>query len=201
MADAALQRHGAESSSPAHISTETFSTAVRALSRGASAPLLQAPTRHSPAPKPGKHQPFTLQFHLPQAWISSGWPALLLYFSCSPWSPTVQLLHYTKETPQLPWIAYTLHKKGKGWGRIILQLQYWKDMEINRLAQGYTCSLWQRQELNQNPPSPMLVPLLQAFPLCPWRSIFTFQGQSRENGNGALLPPCSRSRKLELQHS
>lgn len=36
----------------------------------------------------------------------------------------------------------------------------------NRLAQGYTSSLWQRQELNQNPPSSMLVPLLQAFPLC-----------------------------------
>ena len=74
-------------------------------------------------------------------------------------------------------------------------------MEINWLAQGYTRSLCQQQELNQNPPRPMLVPLLQAFPLCLQRSVFAFHGRSRENGSAALLPSCSTSRKWELQHS
>lgn len=51
-------------------------------------------------------------------------------------------------------------KAGKG---LSLQLQYWKDMEINRLVWGHTSCLWQRQELNQNPPSPVLVPLHRPF--------------------------------------
>lgn len=88
------------------------------------------------------------------------------------------LSHYCitqkKGRPQLPQAAHMQDKKEKAGKGLSLQLQYWKDMEINQLAGGYTSSLWQRQELNQNPPSPVLVPLPQAFPLCLQWSVFTF---------------------------
>lgn len=134
----------------------------------------------------------------------SGLAGSLGYCSSFPAAHGVPLSSYCitqKTRVYLLQTAHTLEKKGKGFRRIILQLQYWKDMEINQLTPGYTSSLWQRHELNKNPPNPMLVPLLQAFPLCLWRSVFTFQGQSKENGSAALFPSYSTRWKWGLQHS
>lgn len=60
------------------------------------------------------------------------WVIVLVFLQPMESHCPVTALH--KRRWQLRWTAHKLDKKEKGWGRIILQLQYRKDMEINWLA-------------------------------------------------------------------
>lgn len=191
----ALQCHRVLVSST--LNTETFSTTVRALLREA---FLQAPMRHT-SPKSGKHQLSTLWFHLSEAWIRSGRPGFLFYFSYSPWRPTVPLLHYTKEreTTTAPSSSYA-RQEGKGWGRIIPTTAVLKGHGDYPACWGLHKQSVAKARIKPESSKSCASALTTGLSSLPPMECLHLLRAKQRSGSTALFPSCSTSRRWELQH-